>query len=102
MTRCGTNSYTRNLPMITTQPTILLGAAARTINPPLGLPLVGYPSGRPNTGIALDLFARATVFGSAQTKAPCAALIVLDTIGVSPDLVKSIRQAAAQRIKGLD
>lgn len=88
--------------MITSHPTILLGTAARTINPPQGLPLVGYPSGRPNTGIALDLFARATVLGSAQTKAPSAALIVLDTIGVSPELVKNIRQAAAQQIKGLD
>src|SRR5665647_139651 len=97
--RCGQNSYARNLPMITSHPTILLGTAARTINPPQGLPLVGYPSGRPNTGIALDLFARATVFGSAQTKAPSAALIVLDTIGVSPELVKNIRQAAAQQIK---
>ena len=88
--------------MTTNHSTILLGTAARTINPPEGLPLVGYPRGRPNTGVALDLFARAAVFGAAQTRVPAAAIIVLDTIGVSPELVKNIRHAAAAQIKGLD
>ena len=43
---------------------ILLGTAVRTITPPLGVPLVGYPGPRPNTGVALDLCARAAVFGT--------------------------------------
>ena len=59
---------------------LLLGTAMRTINPPLGVPLVGYPSGRPNTGVALDLCARAAVFGTPGNTDPAAALVVLDLL----------------------
>ena len=83
--------------------TILLGTAFQTINPPEGIWLIGYPNPekRANTGVALDLCARAAVFGSVQTQAPLAAVVVLDTLGVSADLVRRIRKCAAERIKGL-
>lgn len=84
-------------------PTILLGTGCRSINPPLGLPLVGYPNPgqRANRSVGTDLFARAAVFGSPQNGAPSAAIVVLDTLGVSPHLVQRIRHLAAMRIKGL-
>ena len=48
---------------------VQVGAAVRTINPPVGLPLVGYPSPRPNTGVSLDLCARALVFAESGAHA---------------------------------
>jgi hypothetical protein len=80
---------------------ILLGTAFRTINPPQGLPLIGYPKGRPNTGVAVDLCARVLVLGNAQTKSPAAAIVVLDTLGVTPEFTQRARKAAAEQIPGL-
>ena len=42
---------------------IFLGTAARSINPPVGMLMVGYGNGRANTGVAIDLNARATLPG---------------------------------------
>ncbi len=81
--------------------TILVGTAMRTINPPLGAPLVGYPSGRPNTGVALDLCARAAAFGTPGNAEPAAALVVLDVIQIDLELGRAIRQQAAAAVPGL-
>jgi len=80
---------------------ILLGTAMRTINPELGVPLVGYPSGRPNTGVALDLCARAAVFGMPGKTEPVAALVVLDFIHIDLELGSTIRERAAAAVPGL-
>jgi hypothetical protein len=80
---------------------ILLGTACATINPPLGLPLVGYPTPRPNTGVAMDLCVRAALFGAVERDAPDAVLIVIDTIGVGAELVRAIRERAASALPGL-
>ena len=79
---------------------IQAGLAIHTINPPAGLPLIGYPNDRPNVGVAMDLYARAVVFGNGT--APVAAVVTLDTIEVFPELVQAIRQSAAKQIAGLD
>ena len=79
---------------------IRAGLAVRTINPPAGLPLIGYPQGRPNVGVAMDLSARAVVFGN--DAGPAAAMLTLDTIEVFPELVQAIRLAAAKQITGLE
>jgi hypothetical protein len=71
------------------------------MNPPEGLLLAGYPNQRPNTGVVLDLCARAAVFGDAATGAPMAALLVMDTIGVNAELARTIRQRAAAAAPGL-
>jgi neutral ceramidase len=81
---------------------LLLGTAMRVISPPPGVPLVGYPSGRPNTGVALDLCARAMVFGSPGRPEPEAALVVLDLIHVDLALGREIRRRAAAAVPGLD
>jgi hypothetical protein len=73
----------------------------RTINPPLGLGLVGYPSERPNTGVGLDLCVRAAVFAAPDAPAPQAALLVLDVIGVRPPLLEHIRAACSEAVPGL-
>jgi sialidase-1 len=80
---------------------ILLGTGMRTINPPPGVPLVGYPSGRPNTGVALDLCARAAVFGTPGRAEPAAALVVLDFIHIDLELGRTIRERAAAAVPGL-
>ena len=80
---------------------ILLGTAMRTINPQPGVPLVGYPSGRPNTGVALDLCARAAVFGTPGKAEPAAALVVLDLIHVDFELGRAIRERASAAVPGL-
>jgi len=78
-----------------------LGVAKEKINPPLGEPLRGYPTGRPNTGIGLDLYARVAVFGNKADK-PAAVLAVLDTIQVPAYVVSEMRHAVAKRIPGLN
>jgi sialidase-1 len=80
---------------------LLLGTAMRTINPQPGVPLVGYPSGRPNTGVALDLCARVAVFGTPGKAEPQAALVVLDLIHVDLELGRTIRERAAAAVPGL-
>src|SRR5438876_1377407 len=80
---------------------ILLGTAVRTINPAPGVPLVGYPSGRPNTGVALDLCARAAVFGIPGRAEPAAAIVVLDFIHIDLELGRTIRERASAAVPGL-
>lgn len=87
--------------MSATAGTLLLGAARRKITPPLGVPLVGYPKPRPNTGVAHDLFVRAALFAQAGSDRPAAALLVLDTISLSAPLVERMRQTVAQALPGL-
>jgi neutral ceramidase len=78
-----------------------LGVASRTINPRAGVPLVGYPSERPNTGVALDLCVRAAIFGEAGGARPSAALLVLDTIGIGAELVRRVRERVCEAAPGL-
>ena len=80
---------------------VLLGTAIRTISPPPGVNLVGYPSPRPNTGVALDLCARAAVFGTPGEARPKAALVVLDVIHIDAELGHAIRERAAAALPGL-
>ena len=80
---------------------VLVGAGCVVINPPLGAALVGYPKGRPNAGVGLDLCARAVAFAAPGAKAPQGALVVIDTIGVWADIVARIRRKAAQLVSGL-
>lgn len=80
--------------------TLWIGVAKEKINPPPGVPLRGYPHGRPNTGIGLDLYARCAVFGNSSRR-PAAALIALDTLHATADVVKEMRLAIAKRIPGL-
>ena len=82
--------------------TIQVGAGCVAANPPVGLSLAGYPPQRPNVGRGgLDLCARAVVFAEARASKASAALVVLDSLGVSPDIVSAIRAAAADRLDGL-
>jgi len=81
--------------------TLWLGVAKEKINPSLGVPLRGYPEGRPNTGIGSDLYARVAVFGNKADK-PTTVLAVLDTIQVPAYIVSEMRGAAAKRIPGLN
>jgi hypothetical protein len=78
-----------------------LGVAKEKINPPLGEPLRGYPRGRPNTGIGLDLYARSFVFGRGRSK-PAASLTVLDTLQVPKEIVADIRRSVVKRLPGLN
>lgn len=80
---------------------VLAGAACVVVNPPLGAPLVGYPKGRPNTGVGLDLCARAVAFAAPGATAPQGALVVIDTIGVWADIVSRVRAKAEQLVSGL-
>ncbi len=89
---------TMNSPQI-----ISSGSAARVISPPTGLSLIGYPNPhlRANTGVGIDLFARAVVFGESNPDRPQAAIVVIDTLDVSPTVVGRIRRGAAARVAGL-
>src|SRR5258707_301408 len=82
---------------------IVLGVSSRTINPPLGLWLIGYPNPfkRANTGVAMDLCARAAIFALPGAQTCSAAMVVLDTMVVPVEVVARIRQMAAERIPGL-
>jgi hypothetical protein len=77
-----------------------LGVAKEKINPALGVPLRGYPTGRPNTGIGLDLYARAFVFGNGPGK-PTASLTVLDSLHATKEVTAAIRRGIARRLPGL-
>jgi neutral ceramidase len=78
---------------------LLIGAASITINPPLGMPLVGYPKDRPNSGVAIDLCVRAVVFG--EDDKPTAALLVIDTLSTSANVVATLRAAVEKAVPGL-
>lgn len=81
--------------------TLLLGTAREKITPREGVPLVGYPKPRPNTGIAKELYARASVFAPPGSNSPAAVLVVLDTIGVSAELVARMRAGISEDFDGL-
>ncbi len=84
----------------TTRP-LLLGTAKEKITPRLGVPLVGYPQPRPNTGVAKDLFVRAALFGIPGSKTPIAALFVLDTINIRAALVHEMRSRIVAHVPAL-
>lgn len=66
------------------------GSAAVKITPPEGAPMAGYYDARAADGVHDDLFAKALVLDSGGTRA---ALIVLDLISTSRDLVEEARAA---------
>jgi len=83
------------------QDAILVGTAVEIITPKVGAKLSGYPNERISDGVALDLCARAAVFAEVGQDTPAAALVVLDTIGVTADLVAEMRKRAAAALPGL-
>ena len=66
-----------------------LGAAAVSINPPLGIALAGYYHERGNEGVLDDIFAKATVLDDGQTRA---AIVVCDLISMPQWIVAEARQ----------
>ena len=80
---------------------IVVGTAVEVMTPPVGSKLAGYPGERVSDGVALDLCARAIVFGEVGEDTPAAALVVMDTIGVRAGLVETMRQRAADALPGL-
>ncbi|NLF30000.1 MAG: hypothetical protein GX591_03835 [Planctomycetes bacterium] len=81
--------------------TIQMGMGCEAINPPLGVPLAGYPNKRENTGGELDLCVRVAVFAEAASPSPAAAMVVLDNLGAGPDVVAKIRQTVAGAVDAL-
>jgi hypothetical protein len=66
-----------------------LGAAAVSINPPLGIALAGYYHERGNEGVLDDIFAKAAVLDDGQTRA---AIVVCDLISMPRWIVTEARQ----------
>ncbi len=81
---------------------LLVGTAVETMTPPVGAKLAGYPGERVSDGVALELCVRAVVFAEEGKKKPDAAIAVLDTIGVTAELVKEMRKAAADALPGME
>lgn len=67
------------------------GAAAVKITPPAGVPMAGYYFTRLADGVHDDLYSKALVLESGGTKA---ALVTLDLISTTRDLVESARRQA--------
>jgi neutral ceramidase len=67
-----------------------VGAAAVVITPPRGTPMAGYYFARGAEGVHDDLFAKAIVIESGGSKA---ALVALDLISTTRDLVEEARHA---------
>lgn len=70
------------------------GAAAVVITPPQGTPMAGYYSIREADGVHDDLFAKALVLESGGSKA---ALVVLDLISTTRDVVEEARTLVEQQ-----
>lgn len=70
------------------------GAAAVVITPPQGTPMAGYYSIREADGVHDDLFAKALVLESGETKA---ALVALDLISTTRDMVEEARTLIEQQ-----
>jgi hypothetical protein len=66
-----------------------LGAAAVSINPPLGIALAGYYHERASEGVLDDIFAKATVLDDGQTRA---AIVICDLISMPKWIVAEARQ----------
>jgi hypothetical protein len=77
-----------------------LGVSKKTVNPPKGARLMGYPSERPNTGVESDLHVRTAVFGAGPGK-PGAALVVIDNLYAPASLVAEVRRTVARQLPGL-
>jgi neutral ceramidase len=77
---------------------IRMGAAGNVISPPIGTPLIGYPTPRPNTGVGLDLMVRAAVFGPVDSAKPSAALVVFDLLHVDRTLGEAVRAQVAKAV----
>ena len=65
------------------------GAYEMVITPVLGVPIPGYFTGRPATGVKDDLYAHAAVLNDGKTTI---ALISLDIIGMSDKMAAAIRE----------
>ena len=77
------------------QPTLLVGAASASVNPPDGTYLAGYDQDRTSTGVHDSLYAKAVVFSDDTT---AVALVVVDCIGLQYDTVNEIRAAASDKV----
>jgi hypothetical protein len=80
---------------------ILVGAAKEEVNPPADVARMIYPRKVPYTGVESDLYARAAVFGAAGSDQAAAALVVIDTLYVHPEIAAAIRERAARTVPGL-
>jgi hypothetical protein len=76
-----------------------VGAAAVSITPARGTPMAGYYSARGAQGVHDDLYAKAIVLDDGQTRA---ALVALDLISTTRDLVEDARRAIAKTTKVRD
>ena len=86
-------------PAVESKATLLVGAAAATINPEDGVFLAGYEQGRASTGVHDGLYAKAVVFDDGKT---AVALVVLDAVSLQYPTVQHIREAASKTVQGLD
>lgn len=86
-------------PAVESKATLLVGAAAATINPEDGVFLAGYEHGRASTGVHDGLYAKAVVFDDGKT---AVALVVLDAVSLQYPTVQHIREAASKTVQGLD
>jgi hypothetical protein len=75
-----------------------IGTAETVITPPLGANLCGYPNGdkRKNTGVLLDLKAKALALAAGKDRA---VIITSDLIGLNADLVKKVRDGITGQTK---
>jgi hypothetical protein len=70
-----------------------VGAASVDITPPAGTPMAGYYHARAAEGVHDNLFARALVLQVGETKV---AIVALDLISTTSDLVEDARKAVEQ------
>lgn len=72
---------------------LLLGAAQRTITPPLGTHMAGYYHVRPAAAVHDDLFARALVIDDGNTSV---ALVTCDLVSIREESVVNAREQIAE------
>ena len=66
-----------------------IGVAKAIITPPLGAPLVGYFTPRPNVGVLDDLYVRAMLF---EQDGLISGVVTFDLCFLSTQLIKNIRK----------
>lgn len=77
-------------------PRLKVGVSERVITPPIGIPMGGY-AGRPGPAVGVhdDLKARALVIEAGGERA---AVVSLDLLYPTPELVKEVREEAERRV----